>query len=171
MSSTSQVSAQSGSGHTQSSTTVDFKSTIRDTAAHISRVQDLLTQMIGHLSLRSALHDQSKLAEPELSIFASVSTKLRDMQYMSPEYKACLAEMKPALDHHYENNRHHLQHFLNGIQGMNLIDLLEMICDWKAAGERHKDGSLIKSIEINQTRFGYSDELKQILLNTIPLLT
>ena len=49
---------------------------------------------------------------------------------------------------------------------MNLIDMLEMICDWKAASERHADGDILKSIEINQKRFGYSDDLKNILINT-----
>ena len=78
--------------------------------------------------------------------------------------------MKEGLDIHYANNRHHPEHFDNGIQGMNLLDLLEMICDWKAASERHADGDVYKSIEINQERFGYSDELKIILKNTVEFL-
>jgi hypothetical protein len=53
-----------------------------------------------------------------------------------------------------------------GIRGMSLLDLLEMLCDWKAATLRHNDGDLRKSIEINQKRFGYSDELKRLLINT-----
>ena len=53
-----------------------------------------------------------------------------------------------------------------GINGMCLIDLLEMLCDWKAATLRHKDGDLRRSIDINQKRFGYSDEMKAILHNT-----
>ena len=75
--------------------------------------------------------------------------------------------MKPALEHHYKENRHHPEHFENGIKGMTLIDLVEMISDWKAASERHNNGDIIKSIEINQKRFGYSDDIKQILLNTV----
>lgn len=53
-----------------------------------------------------------------------------------------------------------------GIRGMNLIDIVEMLADWKAATERHADGDLLKSIELNQKRFGYTDELKTILTNT-----
>lgn len=53
---------------------------------------------------------------------------------------------------------------------MTLIDLLEMLCDWKASSERHTDGDIYRSIEINQSRFGYSDELKTILKNTIDYL-
>lgn len=161
----------SGSDRTANSTTVDFKSTIRDTEKHISRVQDLISQMIGHLSRRSACHDRSKLVDPELTGFATVTAKLKDLTYGSQEYYDALEELKPTLHHHYTHNSHHPEHYPNGIQGMSLIDILEMFCDWKAAGERHKDGSLEKSIEINQARFGYSDEFKQILLNTIPFLT
>jgi len=54
-----------------------------------------------------------------------------------------------------------------GLNGMSLLDLVEMLCDWKAATMRHNDGDILRSVEINQKRFGYSDELKSILLNTI----
>jgi hypothetical protein len=63
-------------------------------------------------------------------------------------------------------NRHHPEHFENGIRGMNLIDLIEMFCDWYAATQRHNDGDIIMSIEINQKRFEYSDDIKAILKNT-----
>lgn len=56
------------------------------------------------------------------------------------------------------------------VNGMNLVDVLEMICDWKAATLRHNDGNIYKSVEINTTRFGLSPQLKTIILNTIPLL-
>ena len=55
----------------------------------------------------------------------------------------------------------------SGFYGMTLIDLLELICDWKSATLRHADGDIYKSLEINQKRFGYSDDLKQILKNTV----
>jgi hypothetical protein len=57
-----------------------------------------------------------------------------------------------------------------GLQGMNLIQITEMICDWLAATKRHADGDPHRSIELNQSRFGYSDELKQILHNTVTYL-
>lgn len=81
-----------------------------------------------------------------------------------------LAEIKPALEHHYANNTHHPEFYPDGIRGMSLLDLVEMLCDWKAATLRHADGDIRKSIEINQSRFKYSDELKQVLLNTLPVI-
>jgi hypothetical protein len=64
-------------------------------------------------------------------------------------------------------------HFHNGpegINGMTLIDLIEMLCDWKAAGLRHADGDIFRSIEINKERFGISEQLTQILENTAEFL-
>jgi hypothetical protein len=57
-----------------------------------------------------------------------------------------------------------------GVRGMTLLDVVEMLADWKAATQRHADGDLRKSIEINQGRFGYGDELKAILVNTATAL-
>lgn len=49
---------------------------------------------------------------------------------------------------------------------MNLFDLMEMLVDWKAASERHKEGNIFKSIEINVKRFKISEQLHRILYST-----
>jgi hypothetical protein len=92
-------------------------------------------------------------------------------EYGSKEYFEQLKELAPALEEHYQINPHHPEHFPSrGIRGMNLIDLMEMMCDWLASTKRQKNGDIFKSIEINQKRFGYSDELKDILENTAMFL-
>lgn len=53
------------------------------------------------------------------------------------------------------------------INGMDLFDLIEMFMDWKAATERHDDGDILKSIEINKERFGISEQICEIFRNTI----
>ncbi len=58
------------------------------------------------------------------------------------------------------------EHYRSRIQSMNLVDLIEMICDWFAATKRHDTGDLMKSIRLNQDRFCYGDELKVIFENT-----
>mgnify|MGYP001576204131 CR=1 FL=1 len=75
-------------------------------------------------------------------------------------------DLAPTLAHHYAYNRHHPEHFKHGIKDMNLIDILEMLCDWKSSSMRHNDGNILKSIEINQSRFDFSDELRTLLENT-----
>lgn len=166
------------------------------TRQHIYNVGIKLDKVILELVDRKQSHDKSKLEEPEVSIFDIYTEKLKGSTYGSDEYKQFLVDMKPALDHHYANNRHHPEHFKNyncngchkdfkakrpdycdvcgysqmqeesDISQMNLIDIIEMFCDWKAASERHDDGDIFKSIEINQKRFGYSSDVKSILINT-----
>lgn len=141
-----------------------------ETWRHIHTVQKYMLKVINLLLRRSHEHDQSKLSSPEKELFDTYTPLLKDCTYGSEQYKEFLVKLKPALDHHYANTLHHPESFPNGIKGMSLIDLVEMIVDWQAAVARHNDGDIRKSIEINQKRFGYSDELKQIFLNTLPYL-
>jgi hypothetical protein len=137
-----------------------------DTWEHITRVRWLLDEAIHSLQRRADEHDKSKLNPPERELFDEYTPKLRDTTYGSDEYKSYLTGMGEALKHHYAHNSHHPEHYEDGIAGMSLLDLVEMLCDWKAATERHADGDLGRSIEQNQERFGYSDELRSILENT-----
>ena len=50
---------------------------------------------------------------------------------------------------------------------MTIIDLIEMLCDWKAATMRHNDGNIRKSIEINAKRFNIDSQLTKMLENTV----
>ena len=140
------------------------------TGEHIRVVQFYMFDAIKNLLERLISHDLSKLRPPEVGVFDEFTDKLAATTYGSDEYKRYLVAMKPALDHHYAHNRHHPEFFTNGVQDMTLIDILEMLIDWKAATMRHNDGNLLTSISKNQTRFGYGDELKQILLNTVNYL-
>lgn len=140
-----------------------------ETQKHIERVRYFIRFITDRLTLRGVKHDAIKLESPEVELFAEHTECLSDTQYGSDEYKEHLAALKPALDHHYANSRHHPEHFAKGINDMNLIDIMEMICDWKASSERQKDGNLLKSIEMNASRFGYDDQLKQIFINTAKL--
>lgn len=54
-----------------------------------------------------------------------------------------------------------------GIEGMDLFDIVEMLCDWFAATLRHADGDIDKSIGINEKRFRISPQLSRIFRNTV----
>lgn len=58
------------------------------------------------------------------------------------------------------------EHRRDRLNGMTLVDLIEMLADWKAATERHTDGSLRASLDIQRERFGISEQLERILRNT-----
>ena len=116
-----------------------------DTKKHIKRVSFFITKCIYELSARACNHDRDKIENPtEKKLFDEYTPKLKDCTYGSDEYKTFLEGLKEGLKIHYENNRHHPEHFENGIKGMNLIDL--------------------------QERFGYSDDLKVVLENTVSFL-
>ena len=140
-----------------------------DTIKHIEKVRYYIRIMTDKLTTRGVNHDRTKLESPEVELFTEYTPRLASTQYGSEEYKESLAGLKPALDHHYANSRHHPEHFNKGIADMNLVDIVEMLCDWKAASERQRDGNLLKSIEQKAQRFDYDDQLKQIFLNTAKL--
>jgi len=172
-----------------------------ETLKHKELVLLFCARVSEELKQRAIFHDDSKLQNPELHVFAEFTPKLKNTTYGSDEYKAYLNEMKPALDHHYAKNRHHPEHFkkyvCNGcfkefkvtvpdscdvcgysqfqeesdITQMTLVDLVEMFSDWLAATKRHADGDIMKSIEINQKRFNMSNDLVEIFKNTARFLS
>lgn len=137
-----------------------------DTLIHIKKVNDYLGLAASELIRRGRLHDASKLESPEKEYFDKYTPRLAELEYGSEEYKENIKDLRPALDHHFANNSHHSEFYENGINGMDLFDLMEMFFDWKAATERGVGGDIFKSIEINSGRKGISKQLKTILINT-----
>lgn len=141
-----------------------------DTLEHIGHVRRLLRDFCQALKERGLDHDLSKLETPEKEAYDLLTPRLAGLTYGSDEYRATLREMKPAIQHHYAQNSHHPEHHAEGIRGMDLLDLVEMFCDWKAASLRHRDGDFRGSLKINQERFGFSDDLLAIFENSLPLV-
>lgn len=141
-----------------------------DTEAHVAQVQSNMNAVIYDLIDRRDVHDASKFVDPEKTGFDEWTPKLRALTYGSDEYKAALSQMGVFLAHHYESNDHHPEHHPAGINGMNLMQIMEMLADWKAAAMRHADGDIRKSLEINVKRFGLSEQVAQILRNTVDYL-
>lgn len=152
-----------------------------DTHEHIGKVRTYLSRFVTKLLARADAHDASKLEPPELEVFNEFTPLLQTLDYGSDEYKAALAGMSEGLEHHFALNPHHPEHHEKGVRGMTLVDVVEMLCDWKAASERVRrptpaaagrpdapayGDSFLESIRLNQKRWGFSDELADILTNT-----
>ncbi len=137
-----------------------------DTEQHIETVRSFLDEVMGDLQYRAAMHDRSKLESPEVEVFDRVTPKLAALTYGSAEYKASLAEMGEGLQHHYAHNDHHPEHFPHGVADMDLLQVIELLADWKAATMRHEDGDLGRSITQNSERFAYGEEFERLLRNT-----
>lgn len=143
------------------------------TREHIAKVRHFMRRFAVALLERAELHDASKLKHPEAESFAKANSEdfLAGVTYGSDEYQERLRSvLGPALDHHYANNRHHPEHHEGGVDDMNLVDIVEMLCDWRAATERHDDGDIRRSIEINSERFDLSEQTRRIMENTIDAL-
>jgi Family of unknown function (DUF5662) len=142
--------------------TFDSRATTLD---HIHQVRDNIDSFVKVMLDRGCVHDASKLVEPEKSVFDEVLPLFEGVAYGSPEYSALLTRMKPALGHHYSANSHHPEHYgADGIAGMDLFDLVEMICDWKAAANRNPADGV--KLDHNINLFGIEPQLARILANT-----
>jgi len=150
--------------------TLEEQATNATTMHHINMVQTLLHKIVKELLDRADIHDQSKLESPEVELFTEWTPKLAGSTYGSAEYEGFRKAMGPALLHHYAKNRHHPEHFKEGVNDMSLVDIIEMFCDWKAATMRHNDGNIRKSIAHNANRFDLSPQLVRILENSIDLV-
>lgn len=140
-----------------------------ETRKHKALVATFLGAMIDALRQRAIDHDDSKLVEPERSAYAVTIPKLKGLQYGTPEHRAVLGQMRPAIQHHQQSNRHHPEYHPRGTFDMNLVDLVEMVADWRAAALRGGD-DFRESMKVSAKRFGLSPELASIIVNTADLL-
>ena len=144
--------------------TFDF---LCETLLHMSEVKENLETISSELKKRGLAHDRTKLQEIEFDAFVSTRDKFKKANYGSKEYQECIDKVKPAVDHHYENNRHHTGYHKNGINDMNLIDLMEMLADWKAAARRSPDKSLEDTLDYAFKKYGIGEQLGNMIRNTL----
>lgn len=141
------------------------------TLDHRERVGHLIREFVNQMMKRAIEHDRSKFEEPEFSEFAQYVPELEKLEYGSEEYKNNLQKLKsPALDNHYSNNDHHIEHH-GEIEEMDLLQVLEMFLDWCAATERHDDGNdIFDSIEHHYKQGEISKQTAAIFRNTATTL-
>lgn len=133
---------------------------------HIKKVQNKICKLIVALSIRLQEHDKSKLEEPEFSLWKKIDEEPR-YPYGSKKYKEKIERYHELFEMHYNKNPHHPEHFQNGISDMTIIDLAEMLCDWISYKDNIRVTEAIDMVEKQSKRFGYSDEIKDMLINTL----
>jgi len=117
------------------------------------------------LMYRALAHDFSKLFPDEARGFSKSSRTFRKIPYGGTTYNRYLSHLGESLVFHYRRNKHHPQHYSDGVRGMDLLDLVEMFYDWAAASKRQSRGSLRSSIDKNTERFSISEDLSRLLMN------
>jgi len=143
---------------------------LTDTIIHVDEVRENLQDCIHDLTKRSIVHDRTKFQEPEFSVFCSTRQEFKKANYGTPEYEAVTEKAKVGVQHHHANNRHHTAYHKDGIHDMNLLDILEMISDWKAASRRSPDLTFIESLPKAFDRYDIPPALRQVITNTIKYL-
>lgn len=112
-----------------------------DTRQHQFKVRTFLGQAIRNLFDRAIVHDDSKLHPPEKEIFDVIKPEMKEVEaqygYGSDEWQKQYDRVQELLEKHYKVNDHHPQHFQNGVDGMSLMAVLEMVADWKAAASAY----------------------------------
>lgn len=137
------------------------------THEHIARVRQLLGEFACEMIRRGDVHDKSKLLPVEiepLERMQEVIDREGPAPFGSEEYSRRTDMLGPMIEHHRKNNSHHPEFYQNGIEGMDLFDLVEMFFDWKAASERGKEAAM--NLDFACEKYGVQPMLKSILLNT-----
>lgn len=138
-----------------------------DTEKHIAEIKRVFNFVIlPELEKRKENHDQSKLVNPEKECYDKYIPMLKEVKFGSKEYVEVRNKMhEDGLKHHFEVNRHHPEHFPDGIESMTLIDIVEMFCDWMASS-KYSDTSFKDGLKFNKKKFKMSEQLYNIFLNT-----
>src|SRR5258708_549575 len=139
---------------------------IKDLVQHKQWVAESMQRAANDLFRRAAVHDNSKFSPEEFELYDQLFPELQKYPYGSPELKAVYKRLGPALAHHLKVNRHHPEYHERGINGMNWNDIREMVSDWEAASKRSQTG-IERGLEINKERYGISDQLFEIIKNTV----
>lgn len=133
---------------------------------HKLEIQKKLSLLINELKKRADEHDISKLKEPEYSGWVKMDKEPR-YEYGSKEYFEKIKKYKWLFDLHYRKNRHHPEYWQGFFQDMDLIDLLEMICDWISYRDDLTYQEATEVIEKQCTRFGFPQLMRELILNTV----
>ena len=133
---------------------------------HIASVQLNLEKIILETLERYKKHDQSKLQEPEISLWEKMDQEKR-YPYGTKEYFDKMERNKEVFDLHYKANSHHPEHFQNGISDMDLVDLTEMLCDWFAYKQNVSYKEASELIDKQAKRFNMSEDITNVLKNTV----
>ncbi len=143
---------------------------LTDILTHISEVAENINEIRYDLEKRGISHDRNKFEVLEFDSFVKTRQEFKKANYGSEEYRECLEVIKPALDHHYQNNRHHTKFHENGFTDMNLLDILEMLADWKAANKRSPDLSFEDSLPEAFEQYNIPKNMRKHIIATLKYL-
>ena len=129
---------------------------------HIMLVQAAINKITAELNRRGLVHDVTKFQEDEFLGFVKLNQADKLYGYGTPEYKAALAENN-AVELHTSRHSHHPEYYHNGVNEMNLFDLIEMVCDWRAANQVYGVTTFEESLQKSMDRFGLNENQRFVV--------
>lgn len=117
------------------STTIDPKDddTLIYIKRHKARIKFWMLNFSNFLIERAVHHDDTKLKDPEISMWRNMDKEPRHQYSEDPKspYQQKLKKYFPVFEEHWKHNRHHLEYYRYNTEdfGLDLIDLVELICD------------------------------------------
>ena len=126
-----------------------------------------LSVLIKALIDRASEHDLDKfhpeVVDKHCEMFEDFQKTKPD--YGTPGYDEVKDRFEDIIKRHYQASRHHPEHFERGIDGMNLVDMMEMVCDWVAATP--KDQDVFDAVGLNCSKYGIDEQLMVLIVRTI----
>ena len=124
---------------------------------HRETVAEFLHNLSDYFRARAREHDQSKLMFDEFEGFARINRVARNHAYGTKEYEESMASEKEpggAIHLHFSRNAHHPE-FHDSPKDMGLLDLMELVIDWKAATLTYGTNTLAESMPVQRKRFDF----------------
>lgn len=133
---------------------------------HQQKVAAVIRQVIQELIARALTHDASKFTTQELKDnLVTLPDKwgllAEGHGYHSPEQEQHRARFTAEIARHRKAHRHHPEYHADGVNDMDLIDLIEMICDWYVSAP-----DIDQSIRKNSEDYEIDPHISRILENT-----
>lgn len=139
---------------------------------HREVVADFLHNFSDYFRARAREHDQTKLRFDEFEGFARINKVARNHAFGTPEYDASMEEAKKpggCIHLHFSRNAHHPE-FHDSEKDMGLLDLMEMVMDWKAASMTYGTNTLAESLPIQLERHDFDPWQVRVIHEMVKLL-
>lgn len=164
---------------------------LRSWLQHTAYLRSTLGKVAALMQDRAEVHDLSKLSTDEFEGFARINRVAREQKFGSPEYAESMQREKATIDLHFSRNRHHAErprliaeaaeserglpddatyHYAVAASAMTWLDIVEMVCDWRAAQLGYGDNSRTwdENVELNLSLKGkYLSEWQIALVRSV----
>lgn len=140
--------------------------TVNDINTHRDSVRKKLMFIASEIQKRADNHDLSKLQKPEIEWLIEMDKEPR-YPYGTDEYFDKMKRWQKFFDHHYAINRHHPDHFENGVNDMTLVDVVEYLVDIISYIDELHISQAVDIVDKQKGRFKIDDQLADILKNTL----